>query len=213
MTRAAGLGIPRADYHSAHKPPIQAQPQWVYEGQGIGVSARVLDIMDDTPEAILSTNPGYASCDVLVTDLPWQRGFEVFNERAGIDDGRNYAGFMRAVRGLVETATVPTWLITGLHALRHLPKPDLVLPMRLNDDEAVAIGYRPGPEAFSGDYPIAQEFLHTLAEHYECAGDFCCGYGRTGRFFARAGKRAVLSDFNPRCIGYIADHADQWTTP
>lgn len=203
-----GLGIPRTDYHSAHKPPAPAAPREVFHS-GL-VSAYRLDITD--PIAPFGPGGVFADCDVLVTDLPWQKGYATFNQRAGIADGRTYTTFMRAVTRIVETATVPTWLITGQHALRKLPAPDATLPMRLNEDDALAVGYRPGPEA-TGRYGIAQEFLHALAQQYQCAGDFCCGYGRTGRFFARAGKRAVLSDFNPQCIGYIADHADQWTTP
>jgi hypothetical protein len=116
---------------------------------------------------------------------------------------------MRAVSALVETATVPTWLITGTHAARFLPAADVQLPMMLNEDRAVAYGYRPGAEATTGSTE-SREFLHTLTEHYKCAGDFCCGYGRTGRFFLRAGKRAILSDVNPQCIGYICAHAHEW---
>jgi hypothetical protein len=109
----------------------------------------------------------------------------------------------------MESLTVPTYLVTGRHAVHLLPKPDMLVPMMLNEDEAVAISYRPGSEAGNG-YRLAQEFLYTLALRYEVAGDFCCGYGRTGRFFLRSGKRAVLSDFNPSCIGYVAANADSW---
>jgi hypothetical protein len=52
--------------------------------------------------------------------------------------------------------------------------------------------------------------LHAIAQRYDTVGDPCCGYGRAGRFFLRAGKRAVLSDFDPHCIGYIAEHAGGW---
>jgi hypothetical protein len=86
----------------------------------------------------------------------------------------------------------------------------VVLPTRLNEDEAVAVGYRPGSEA-DGSYGVAPELLHALAQRYDVAGDFCAGYGRTARFFLRSGKRAVVSDFNPQCIGYIAEHAEDWT--
>lgn len=208
-----GLGIPPRDaYHSAHKPPAaDGQPRMVYEGwDAVGLFARVLDVMDYDPEVVLGSDVGFDRCDVLVADLPWQRGYEVFNQRAGVDDGRDYAGFMRCVSALVEAATVPTWLVTGAHAARFLPDADVQIPMMLNEDRAIAYGYRPGMEtaARNGE---AREFLRTLAETYDCAGDFCAGYGRTGRIFLRAGKRAVLSDVNPQCIGYIAEHAPDWT--
>lgn len=195
--------IPTVAYHGAHAPPVDAPPLQRWEGERC--VAFVHDILTSP------TLPDiYGQCDVMAIDLPWQNGYERFNERAGIADGRTYAQFMARVSELVETGSVPPlYLVTGKHALPRLPKPDVVLPMRLNEDEAVAIGYRPGLES-EGQYGVAPEFLHALAQRYECAGDWCCGYGRTGRFFLRSGKRAVLSDFNPQCIGHIAEHAPAW---
>jgi hypothetical protein len=148
-------------------------------------------------------------CDVLVTDLPWQKGYATFNKRAGLTKARTYAAFMVRVSEVVKATTVPLYLVTGRHALVKLPAPDVVLPMRLNEDEAVAVGYRPGSEA-DGRYGVAPEFLHALAQRYNVAGDFCCGYGRTARFFLRSGKQAVMSDVNPTCIGYISQYATSW---
>lgn len=194
--------IPTVAYHGAHMDTVDAEPLERWEGKRC--AAFVHDIM------ARPTLPGsYGQCDVLVTDLPWQKGYETFNERAGVDDGRTYVQFMARVAELVEGESVPTWLVTGRHALPKLPTPDVVLDTRLNEDYAVAVGYRPGSEA-DGKYGVAPELLHALAQRYDCAGDFCCGYGRTGRFFLRSSKRAVLSDINPHCIGYIAEHAPGW---
>lgn len=201
---SARSSIPTVSYHGAHKPPVDAPAVQLWEGNGC-----VAFVHDITASPTLPAS--YAQCDVLVTDLPWQKGFETFNQRAGVDDGRSYPAFLARVCELVESEAVPTYLVTGRHALPHLPKPDVLLPMMLNEDEAVAVGYRPGDEA-DGRYGVAPELLHALAQRYDTAGDFCCGYGRTGRFFLRSGKRAVLSDFNPTCIGYIAEHAPGWAT-
>jgi 2-polyprenyl-3-methyl-5-hydroxy-6-metoxy-1,4-benzoquinol methylase len=54
------------------------------------------------------------------------------------------------------------------------------------------------------------EVIGHLARRYARVGDFCCGYGRTLRLFARHGKRFTGSDYNARCIGYIAEHAPEW---
>jgi len=199
--------IPRVDYHTAHKPPLKGQrPADRFDSTGMH-KGRIAAFVHDIATGTLPAD--YLRCDVLVTDLPWRNGFDEFNRRAGADDGRSYPEFMRAVSAIVSAATVPTWLITGKHALSYLPKPDITLPMMLNQDEALAIGYRPGPEAF-GNYGDSREFLHALTETYDCAGDFCCGYGRTGRFFLRAGKRAVLSDINAQCVGYVSERATGW---
>lgn len=198
--------IPSYDYHSALTADVPAAPvrrwdQW----DTIGCLAFVHDLMTspDLPDV-------YDRCDVLVTDLPWQTGFAKFNARAGVkDDGRTYAKFMRRIGEIVEASTVPAYLVTGRHALPKLPPPAAVLPTLLNRDAAVVICYNPGPEA-DGRYGVAQEFLRRLASDYRTVGDFCCGYGRSGRFFLAQGGRAVLSDHNPRCVGYISEHAAEW---
>lgn len=194
--------IPTVDYHGAHKPPVKAPPMDRWEGAGCLAFTHDLMTAPTLPAE-------FVICDVLVTDLPWQKGYETFNDRAGVDDGRTYASFMDRVAEIVESTAVPLYLITGRHALPKLPKPDALLPMRLNEDDAVAISYRPGDETNSS-YGVAPEFLHALAQRYDVAGDFCAGYGRTARFFLRSGKQAVMSDFNPSCIGYIAEHAPTW---
>jgi hypothetical protein len=197
--------IPRADYHGAHKTTVDTPP--VQRWKGAQCTAFVHDILSSQ-----ALPPEYVTCDVMVTDLPWKRGYDTFNERAVVSDGRTYDQFMERVAEFAVATDVPLWLVTGKHALAYLPQPDSVLSMRLNEDDALAIGYRPGPEV-EQDYGVTQEFLHALAQRYTVAGDWCAGYGRTGRFFLRAGKHAVLSDFNPRCIGYIAEHAPSWSEP
>lgn len=194
--------IPRADYHGAHKTTVDVDP--VQRWQGERCVAFVHDLLSS--QVLLVE---YATCSVMVTDLPWKRGFDTFNQRANIADGRTYEQFMARVAEFAETTDVPLWLVTGRHALNYLPKPDAALSMRLNEDDALAIGYRPGSEV-ERSYGVTQEFLHELAQRYTVAGDFCAGYGRTGRFFLRAGGSAVLSDVNPQCIGYIAAHAGSW---
>lgn len=199
----SSLSIPTVNYHGAHLAPVEAPALARWEGAG--VVAFVHDLLS------VGTLPAeYGECDVYVTDLPWQKGYDTFNQRAGVDDDRTYAAFLARVSEIVESASAPVWLVTGRHALPKLPKPDAVLPTMLNEDPAVAIGYRPGGEA-DGQYGVAPELLHALAQRYDRAGDFCCGYGRTPRFFLRSGKQAVVSDFNPQCIGYIAEHAPTWT--
>lgn len=205
MTRRSSSArsmIPTVNYHSAHKPPVSVPP--VQRWTSRGCLAFVHDVLSSSALPV-----EFDDCDVLVTDLPWQVGYGTFNERAGIKDDRTYGTFMARVSDIVDSTACPLYLITGRHALAKLPKPDAVLPMRLNEDDAIAIGYRPGPEADS-QYGVAPEFLHALAQRYDLAGDFCCGYGRTARFFLRSKKRAVMSDVNATCIGYIAEHAESW---
>jgi hypothetical protein len=195
-----GLGIPNYDYHSAHKPTVEAaaRKRWT-DGSSI---AFVHDIIHKTLPA------DYDSCDVLYADPPWQMGFTAFNQRAGVDDGRTYRDFMAALSRLIGAETRPLYLVTGRHALKSLPDPAQVLNTRLNEDASVIVAYNtPRTRRSFGE---ARELLRALATEYERVGDFCCGYGSAPRAFRRQGKTFVASDINPQCIGYIAKHAAGW---
>lgn len=193
--------IPAYDYHGAHKRTVDA-PRRMRWSDGSS-SAFVHDLISGTlPRA-------YSTCDVLYTDLPWQKGFNTFNERAGIDDGRTYREFMAAVSSVIasQPPSRPVYLVTGRHALSLLPEPAQVLATRLNEDAAVIVAYNAHESQRFGE---ARELLRSLATRHERVGDFCCGYGSAARAFRRQGKTFVASDVNPRCIGYIAAHVEGW---
>jgi hypothetical protein len=195
-----------APYHSANRRPLRPAPAPMSGCAGRAGVAFVHDLMTGPlPDA-------YRECDVLYADLPWKSGFDEFNRRAGVDDGRTYADFLAAVDTLVHQSGRPAVLTTGKHALGVL-QPDATAPVALS-----WLNRQPGTAALYGlnppDLPdTTHQLLHWLARRYDCAGDFCCGYGLTGRVFAAARKRYVLSDHNPACIGQIAATAATWTTP
>lgn len=200
------------NYHSALAPPLEAKP--ITEHVEIGESlAFTHDLRHGLPIV-------YAACDVFYTDLPWRDGFLVFEARAGAVkaklEGRpstltvsketpRYEGFLQNVAAIVESVKQPVVLVTGKHALRGLPRPEHLYNTYLNGASAVALVYRTELKSYGNEFEILRE----LAQRFNCVGDFCCGYGRTGRVFKEAGKRFVMSDFNPACIGRIAQ---EWRT-
>ena len=194
--------VPSYDYHGAHRLTVDAprRKRWS-DGSSL---AFVHDLIGGSlPRA-------YGDCDVLYTDLPWQKGFGTFNERAGIDDGRTYREFMAAVSGVIAStpSSRPVYLVTGRHALSLLPEPAQVLKTRLNEDASVVAAYN--VHESHKTFGEARELLRSLAAQYERVGDFCCGYGSAARAFRRQGKTFVASDVNPHCIGYIATHVKDW---
>lgn len=198
--------MPR-DYHSAHLSPaegVTSVQRWV--GPPDGSVAFIWDVFyGELP-------PEYSRCDVLYADLPWRTGFQTFNQRAGITDGRTYQQFMAAVSKIVVNANRPTVLISGKHALSHLPIPAQTEAVQMpgTHQDALAIFYNlvTGP-----NWHAIHGLLRQLARTYDCLGDFCCGYGNAPRVFAQHGKPFVASDINPTCIGYIAANADSWKAP
>lgn len=199
---------PTSHYHGGHRLPLDGVTPRRDRFDMPGLTAFVHDLLTDGP----LPDDDYRPVDVHVTDLPWRVGFDTFNDRAGIGDGRTYTEYMTAVAEFVEGTSAPVYLVTGKHALAYLPEPATTVPMMLNQDDAIAICYRAGGEV-DGRYRNTWEFLAELAGRYEVAGDPCCGYGRTARVFLRAGRQAVVSDMNPLCIGYIAERAHEWVAP
>ena len=190
---------PRKTYHSAHTEPADSD-KLDYFTCPSGVA-----LVHDVMAGALPLE--YADCDVLYAEPPWQRGFEQFNTRAGVDDARTYRAFLTAVGDIVQSVTIPAVLITGAHAVPHLPAAGHQFATQLYEHSAIALCYRfeQPPDA-----PRTNELLAQLATRFRCVGDFCCGYGNTAQAFVKARRKFVCSDFDPRCVGYIAAHVWEW---
>lgn len=185
----------RHPYHSQLRPPVDA-PAAERFTLGESVVFRH-DVAEGLPVE-------YDDCDVLYSELPWRNGMSVFNERAGASI--TYKDFLGAVSVIALISEVPLILVTGKHALTRLPDPRQVLTLSLNGDSAVAVIYG----ARTKPANTATEIITRMANGFSRVGDFCCGYGRTLRIFHQAGKTFVGSDYNARCVGYIAQHAGEW---
>ena len=191
------LGIPSWPYHSGHKPPVKSTKARRVEANGS--VAFTHDITRGLPDE-------YFDCDVIYSELPWRNGMATYNKRAGKSTA--YADFLKAMVAVVEEGR-RTVYVTGAHALPSLPDADLIAYPRLNEWEAVALFYNFAPRSASWD--TATEIILDLAKKYRRVGDPCCGYGRTLRLFAAAGRTFVGSDYNAQCIGYIGQHIEEWT--
>lgn len=194
--------MPLTDYHTAiasRYTPSPALPAVRFE---MGQSVALVHDLFSGP-----LPPEFADCDVLYADLPWRHGFGVFNHRTGTNDGRTYAGFLKAVSDVVDGAQAGTVLVTGVHALPFLPRPTSLQYVRLNGDPALAFFYKMKCVQGAKD---ATDLLAALARRYARIGDFCCGYGRSARIFWQAGREFTASDYNSTCIGHIASYAPTW---
>jgi hypothetical protein len=150
----------------------------------------------------------YARADVLFSDVPWPAGFERFESRAGINGNHGTRVWSQLITTYVREARrleIPLVFSTNRSKHWELPQPDAKLPSRLNGAHCALWTY--GLDIQGGD---VMNVLRELACRYDVVGDPMCGYGRTGRVFAQASKHFVMSDYNPYCIGYIAEHAPTW---
>ena len=187
-------------YHSALRAPEDSAPQ---RGFALGSSCAVVHDLTSGP-----LPAAYGLCDVLYADLPWgEHGAAQFNKRAGVSIP--YRDLLTAVGAIIRAQPQPLVLVAGWRAAAHLPPPDKRLCVRLNGALSCALLYRVRlPPARD-----AADLLHDLATRYHRVGDFCCGYGRSGRIFWEHGREFTMSDYNQECIGYIAAHAAAWQRP
>lgn len=144
--------------------------------------------------------------DVLYAEPPWREGFDTFAKLAGVSQKGNYLDLLEIINKGVNRAKKPACVITGKHAIKYYD-PHHAVPVILNGFEAFACLWNMEP--FTEKYNTI-ELTKKLASEYEVVGDFCCGYGRTGRIFTGLGKKYILSDFDAQCIGYIAQHEASW---
>jgi hypothetical protein len=96
--------VPSRDYHSQLTQPVAAAPAGRFTlGDSVAFQH---DITDGLPAE-------YEDCDVLYSELPWQNGMAVFNERAGRDV--SYQDFCQAIGQIAVTTELPMILVTGKH--------------------------------------------------------------------------------------------------
>jgi hypothetical protein len=188
------------NYHSALKPPVESAGDITRVKYRNNI-AFVHDIIN------CSFANEFCNCDLLYAEPPWRHGFEIFNDRAKVDDARTYPQFMNAIGDIIKSVLIPVVIIIGKHAVGYMPSPNEIISTNLNGYPALAYVYH---TQLGVKCPNTEYLLSWLARRYSCVGDFCCGYGGTGRIFSRFGKSWVMSDYNPDCINYIESHMREW---
>ena len=190
----------KTDYHSALS-------EEKYQGDSIGfwVSAMNNSISYATTLDVskISQLPKlYESCDVLYSEPMWEAGVSKFNQRAQISV--EYETYMRNINTLCKTK--PSIIVMGKKAQRYLTDAQHTLNVTLNGAPARAYVYGFTMTRKLRECASAKDIVKHLATKFNRVGDFCCGYGRTGRIFYENGKSFVQSDYNGKCIGYIKQY-------
>lgn len=192
-------------YHSVYLPEEPAEPRGWWTGGGNSAFVWNAANAGRLPAA-------FNSCDILYADLPWRKGYADYLSRADVRYG-SWARLMQRTAGRIAAWTKPAVLVTGAHARRYLPPAAQELPVRMPvAGRQAAVAYVYGA-AFSVDWDGTDELVAYLAARFGRVGDFCAGYGWAPRAFVRAGGSFVASDVNPKCVGYIAEHAKEWGAP
>lgn len=188
-------------YHTALRPP-EVAPERVYRWERRGSKAFVHNVHLGLPL-------DFYGVDVIYSEIPWADGYDEFARRAEQPNGSvpDYANWLYRLSGSLMVTNRPWVIVAGRQALRHMAC-QWWYPVQLNGSTAVAIGAglpEPGENVRE-----AEQLIRRLAARFKSIGDPCCGYGRAGRIFTEHGKPFVMTDINPRCIGYIAANAEGW---
>jgi len=153
-------------------------------------------------------------CDVIYVEPPWRRGYEAFNKRAWSTSGVSYADFMHSLDSELRGFKGHAYVATGPDGIRSLVGRMGEVPFRIGPHvkgSGLLACYGPRPGVLAGPPMHCSKFLAMLAKKYKKLGDFCCGYGYSGKLFlAYGGESAVLADFNATCIGVIRDEYPNW---
>jgi len=173
------------------------------------------DIMEDMTGPLPSE---YNGCDVFYIEPPWRAGFQVFNDRVKTTaaHGYSFTDFMRRIAYLILGIDAPVIVVWGKEAKRYLPNTNQTIKAIHNGDPALGYCYNLDKGTYERLFPeigrdrSSKDIIEILATEFTRAGDFVCGYGNTGRIFRSYGKEFVLSDMNPKCIGYISEHIEVW---
>lgn len=147
----------------------------------------------------------YRSCDLIYAEPSWPAGLKEFDQRAGVGSP-SYAYYATSLGLIIRELAVPTIMMISKITLRHLPPPDFTTVVILNGNRA-DVGFWNGAFA-AGESNL--ELIRNLASQYNRVGDFCCGYGTTGRLFIEAGRTCVLTDYNAVCCGFVAQNMESW---
>lgn len=152
----------------------------------------------------------FEPCDLLYTEMPWPAGYKKFYSQAAVKAPDSYEYLISIVNRIIKDnrSNKALAFVVGKSFMSKFEKYDFCNEVKLHGYPAMALLYNISPIGlnFKDNYSLIQ----SLAMQFNCVGDFMAGYGNTGQIFAEQGKNFVLSELNPRCIGYIAQHIKNW---
>jgi hypothetical protein len=134
----------------------------------------------------------------IYCELPYPRGYDIFNERVGKSEGIGWKAMVQNARKMAMDLNIPYYFMGG-KAFAPLFPIEYQIPMKFKVHNTNDIIFS-NTDSWADNN---EELIDTLYKHYDIGLDMACGYGELGRFALKHGKKAILMDINPYCIGYI----------
>tara|TARA_B100000963_G_scaffold190660_1_gene165856 strand:+ start:6666 stop:7265 length:600 start_codon:yes stop_codon:yes gene_type:complete len=139
----------------------------------------------------------YDECDFLYVEVPYPQGIKIFDERANIKQTRSLDDFASALNEIINIGK-PIGITTSKFLHKKLPQPIAKYDMKIHIGNVTFAIYNTNPNM---QFKTSSELMQYVANHYQCLGDFCCGYGfPLLQFLDYGGKKIIASDYNSKCI-------------
>jgi len=184
-------------YHSAAKTPYienfkqRGKPRDYYKDNNI--NAFIFNVeTDNIPKE-------FYKAEFVYLDLPYRKGYNEFNKRAK-KKGKGYNYLANRTLEIVKELNLPFYIIAQKNTIKELKEyKQYELGFSVHNGMTTCL--------YSNDNKLkakdTDELLKKLFIKYDLGLDFMCGYGNTGKYAIANKKKAILTDFNKKCIGYL----------
>ena len=148
-------------------------------------------------------------CDIFYSEPPWRYGYKIFEKRAGYNYKSDFRGFLKNIHKIIKAQNKPFFIVGGKQDYEIIfSDADFISNTEIaqHKTKCLCYIYNLNKEIFSKiDFSNNLTLIQSLAKNFHCIGDFCCGYGNTGIVFDSFKKNFVMSDADPKCIGYLQE--------
>jgi hypothetical protein len=188
-------------YHSILKDELPIE-QELESYQAGGSRVFRYDIVNDRPVPEI-----FKKAQVIYSEPAWPYKYDVLCKRAGLKkDEIDYADYLENIWTLIHGLGVPAYIIASSKMMKILLDPELIVPVKLNGAEAkLCIWNIPYDDfIFIENNSKNTDIIKYVVGKYNTILDFSCGYGNIVRPALDVGKKFICSDFNAKCVYYIA---------
>lgn len=193
------LNIP---YHSALKGTRIEESQPLDRFEHNGSVAFVHDVFNPLPK-------DFDACDCFYFEPPYPTGAKKFDERVGVS-GRTYRQLVSHISEFICSTDKPVVIAMSKTIIKQYPHPTQTLEVDFVHSKGGQKTTLAVYNTYLGNPKTTDEALITLLKTYDCVGDLVCGYGHTAQVALSQNKKFVVSDYNPLCIGFIAERIKEY---
>ena len=182
-------------YHSA----LKSFKQYDKESYGfntLNVAGMIFDIeIDEIPKL-------FYTAEFVYLEFPYRSGYDVFNNRVN-KKGVGFGYLQLKTLEILERLNKPFYII----AEKRMPilKPLLIDRIYYSAHKSDTYLYSNKPIKAKS----TNELQSLLFETYDIGLDFMCGYGNIVVKALEHNKKIIVSDINPKCLGYIYENLQE----